>query len=175
MTYSEIIKYIFTEEGLIFEEIPITNKCRQRPYVIARQLCMVIGDWFLNLTDKEATAYFNQNHATAQNAKIKIQNYRDTDKNFDKKFGRYLTTLRTRIDLEADKSKPGTIASRHFGDSKLQVEVIEAGYRVTSSKLVNEEIVISSIVFTPDGMRAVVDCFCELHSLLLSKKLYHAS
>src|SRR5512133_245957 len=127
MTYEDIIKYVYKEEGLIFDEIPVTNKCRQRPYVITRQICMTLGQWFLNLTNKEAAGYFDQDHSTVNNAKVKIQNYRDTDKNFDKKYGRYLTTLRTRIDLEADKSIPGTIAARHFGDHKLQVEVIEAG------------------------------------------------
>jgi hypothetical protein len=136
---------------------------------------MVLGQWFLNISNKEAAKYFNQDHATTNNAKVKIQNLRDTNKSFDKKFGRYLTTLRTRIDMEADKSKPGTIASRHFDSNVLQVEVTDVGYRVTSSKLVNEEIVINTIILTPDGMRAIVDCFCEIHSLLLSKKLYHAS
>lgn len=173
MTYRDIVKYVFTQEGLDFETIPITNRCRQRTVVVARQICMTLGSWCLNLSNAECARFFNLDHATTNNAKIKIQNYRDTDKAFAAKYGRYLHTIRDRITLEnailqMEKTKAGAIASRTFNNTVIQVEVTKSGYMLHSSKIVNNDKVDDHIPMTSEGMRALVDCYCEINSLTLN-------
>jgi len=173
MTYRDIVKYVFTQEGLDFETIPITNRCRQRTVVVARQICMTLGSWCLNLSNAECARFFNLDHATTNNAKIKIQNYRDTDKAFAAKYGRYLHTIRDRITLEnailqMEKTKAGAIASRSFNNTVVQVEVTSLGYILSSSKIINNNKVDDHVFMTSEGMRALVDCYCEINSLTLN-------
>jgi len=173
MTYRDIVKYVYTQEGLDFEMIPVTNRCRQRSLVTARQICMTLGSWCLNLSNSECARFFNQDHATTNNAKIKIQNFRDTDKAFASKYDRYLKAVRSRITLEnailqMEKTKAGTIASRAFNNTVVQVEVTNSGYLLHSSKIVDNNKVDDHIPMTSEGMRALVDCYCEINSLTLN-------
>lgn len=177
MTYREIVKYVFEQEGQDFEAIPVTNRCRQRPLVVTRQICMSLGQWFLCLSNKEAAGFFKLDHATTNNAKIVIRNLRETDKAFDRRYSRYLTAIRQRMDIEQSiyemaRSKPGAIASRYFDNKTLQVEITEDGYRIISSQIINDQKKDRYINLTNEGMHAIIDCYCELHQLLLSKKLY---
>lgn len=174
MTYRDIVKYVFLEEGQDFDLIPVTRKCRQRELVVTRQICMTLGSWCLNLSNATCAGFFfGQDHATTNNAKIKIQNLRDTDKAFAAKYDRYLKAVRTRITLEnailqIEKTKAGSIASRTFNNTVIQVEVTTSGYMLRSSKIVGNDKVDQEIPMTAEGMRALVDCYCEINSLTLN-------
>ena len=94
MTYIEMCKYVFREEGFSDWKRLRQSESRKAELKTARQICMYLGDAYFNgITLKQLAAPFGLDHATAIHSKKAITNRRDTERAFDEKMKAYFHNL----------------------------------------------------------------------------------
>jgi len=115
MTYLEMCKYVFKEEG--FPDWRWTHKKRSRKEELktARQICMYLGNHYFNgISLRQVAEPFGLDHATAIHAFKVIRNRRDTERLFNEKMEKYIhdldqlfndSIILNRVTKEADLAK----------------------------------------------------------------------
>ncbi len=94
MTYIEMCKYIFKEEG--FSDFKSVQKSKSREGTIktARQICMYLGTVYFNgITLTLLAEPFGKKHTTAIHSIKTINNLRETESKFDEKIKNYIFNL----------------------------------------------------------------------------------
>ena len=105
MTYTEMCKYVFEQEGFPDWEDWKLSKSREKDIRRARQICIYLGDlFFKQVSSGRLAAIFGQDHATALHSIKVIQNDCKTDKNLTLRISTYMSHIKEEIGLqEADR------------------------------------------------------------------------
>lgn len=99
MTYVDMCKYIFKEEGFPDWRWARVDKSRTAEIKTARQICYYMGSIFYNgMTLNQLAEPFGQNHATVIHSIKTINNLRETEKTFDTRITNYIEAVSRWID-----------------------------------------------------------------------------
>ena len=87
MTYDQICKYIFEQQGLDFDKS--SNKCRERNLVDTRYMCIYLGRRFTRLSLRRLSGVFGKDHATGLHGIRKVKELYETDRIYRDNFRVY--------------------------------------------------------------------------------------
>lgn len=174
MEYKDIIQYVFEQEGVDPQARYL--KSRKREIVQAKQITMVIGKAYLKLDEYHLAAPLGLDRCSYYNAARKVYDHMDTEPAFNRKMLRYYSFVKERIDMEnqlrlSQFTERGKATTREFNGTTLTVFNDGTGYTVTSSKIIEGELQAKEIQLTYEGMKSLIDCYCELSNLIISKPL----
>jgi hypothetical protein len=99
MTYTDMCKYIFKEEGFPDWRWARLDRSRTAEIKTARQICVYLGSIFYNgMTLNQLGEPFGQKHCNVIHSIKVINNLRETEKVFDTRIANYIEAVSKWID-----------------------------------------------------------------------------
>lgn len=119
MNYTELCKYVFSEERVDWELH--ATESRKRELVLARQISVYLGNWFFpEIINRDLAGIFGKDHAIATHSIKAIKSLLYSDKNLRIRIDKYLRIIREKIKEENQKEVLQAVKEQQMRDKLME-------------------------------------------------------